>query len=141
MINLAEFKDDMNWRCAFSEAVNGHYSGDVYDKSISSPIDDVVEVIAAVEGENDGENWECIVRLKDNRYAFLSAGCDYTGWDCQAGGNVEYFYDVNRACSVMTLDPNQRNRLRSQLEEQERKGRVKLDWREHETIEAMKGME
>jgi hypothetical protein len=25
-------------------------------------------------------------RLKDGRWFLLAAGCDYTGWDCQAGG-------------------------------------------------------
>lgn len=50
--------------------------------------EDVVEVIASKEGENDGPNWKLLGRLSDGRFFFLSAGCDYTGWDCQAGGGA-----------------------------------------------------
>ena len=48
--------------------------------------EDVAELIGIVEGENDGDNWVCAGRLNDGRWFCLSAGCDYTGWDCQAGG-------------------------------------------------------
>lgn len=43
--------------------------------------DQVVEVIAARPGENDGPNWVCVGRLADGRWFALDAGCDYTGWD------------------------------------------------------------
>lgn len=42
---------------------------------------DVQDVIASSEGENDGSNWLAAVKLKDGRFAFVSAGCDYTGFD------------------------------------------------------------
>jgi hypothetical protein len=51
--------------------------------------EDVAEIIAMEEGEDDGENWLMVVRLEDGRFSFLSAGCDYTGWDCQAGGSSD----------------------------------------------------
>lgn len=50
--------------------------------------DDVAEILAIEDGENDGANWIGFFLLKDGRYAFLSAGCDYTGWDCQSGGHA-----------------------------------------------------
>lgn len=50
---------------------------------------DVAEVLAMDAGENDGANWLMVVKLKDGRFSFLSAGCDYTGWDCQAGGSSD----------------------------------------------------
>lgn len=50
--------------------------------------EDVVKILAISEGENDGPDWICAGRLKDGRWFFLAAGCDYTGWDCQAGGNA-----------------------------------------------------
>jgi hypothetical protein len=50
--------------------------------------EDVEEIIGIREGENDGYNWLCAGRLKDGRWFLLSAGCDYTGWDCQAGGET-----------------------------------------------------
>lgn len=42
--------------------------------------DDVINIIAIREGENDGANWLGVFYLKDGRYAVLRAGCDYTGW-------------------------------------------------------------
>lgn len=51
-------------------------------------MDDVEEVLAADEGENDGPSWMVALRLKDGRFAYIEAGCDYTGWDCQAGGSA-----------------------------------------------------
>lgn len=50
-------------------------------------ITDVAEVVAAVDGYNDGDSWTGVFRLKDGRYGYLTAWCDYTGWDCQAGGH------------------------------------------------------
>lgn len=41
---------------------------------------DVVEVIAAKAGENDGPNWVGVFRLHDGRFIALTAWCDYTGW-------------------------------------------------------------
>jgi hypothetical protein len=48
--------------------------------------DDVIEILAIEDGENDGGEWIGIFRLSDGRFAFVAAGCDCTGWDCQAGG-------------------------------------------------------
>lgn len=55
---------------------------------------DVAEVLATADGENDGPNWLGVFKLKDGRYAFLSAGCDYTGWDCQSGGHAIVSHDL-----------------------------------------------
>lgn len=73
---------DYNWHCAIAEAMNNiaavdGYVGDVAPFAIS----DVAEVIAVADGENDGENWLGVFRLRDGRFAFVTAGCDYTGWD------------------------------------------------------------
>lgn len=50
--------------------------------------EDVAEIVGLSNGENDGDDWIAYGRLKDGRWFFLSAGCDYTGWDCQAGGHA-----------------------------------------------------
>ena len=50
---------------------------------------DVAEVIAAEEGSNDGPSWLMVGKLHDGRFFFLEAGCDYTGWDCQASGDAQ----------------------------------------------------
>lgn len=41
---------------------------------------DVEEISGISEGENDEKNWLVYGRLKDGRWFFLTAGCDYTGW-------------------------------------------------------------
>lgn len=51
-------------------------------------VSQVIDIGGAIEGENDGPPWRCWGRLQDGRWFYLEAGCDYTGWDCQAGGCV-----------------------------------------------------
>lgn len=41
---------------------------------------DVREVLGSAEGDNDGPSWIAALLLKDGRYAFIRAWCDYTGW-------------------------------------------------------------
>lgn len=50
--------------------------------------EDVALVCGLIEGENDGPPWRIYGQLKDGRWFYLEAGCDYTGWDCQAGGSA-----------------------------------------------------
>lgn len=73
---------------------------------------DVAEVLACSEGENDGPNWLCFGRLGDGtgRYFFLSAGCDYTGWDCQASGDVNIGMTADEVI-VFGMGPDDRRRL------------------------------
>lgn len=49
--------------------------------------EDVVLIVACVDGENDGDAWVCAGRLRDGRWFRISASCDYTGWGCQEGGD------------------------------------------------------
>lgn len=114
------FKDSYDWRHAFYEAVHGEYGP---DGGGLGPIEKVVEVIASVDGENDGDDWLAIVKWDDGKYAKMFAGCDYTGWDCQAGGNIEFYDTLEQVCSKNTLTEKERVRLESQL-----RGKVKLDW-------------
>lgn len=46
--------------------------------------DDIERVLAVHVGENDGDDWRWVMKLKDGRFAFVQGGCDYTGWDCQS---------------------------------------------------------
>lgn len=79
-----------DWREAFEYAKEPDPCPPGSDINVSGfGLADVVEVIAKSEGENDGPNWLCFGRLRDGRYFLLSAGCDYTGWDCQAGGSAD----------------------------------------------------
>jgi hypothetical protein len=49
----------------------------------------VKSIIALDEGCNDGEPWIIVYKRNDDKYVYLEACCDYTGWDCQAGGYSE----------------------------------------------------
>lgn len=56
-----------------------------------------VEILASIEGANDEDDWHWIVRLEDGQFAYITGGCDYTGWDCQS--NCEAFVEPDlRAC-------------------------------------------
>jgi len=52
-------------------------------------VEDVCDVLAVIEGENDGENWHWLLLLNDGTFAYLTGGCDYTGWDCQSWASAE----------------------------------------------------
>jgi hypothetical protein len=73
--------------------------------------EDVEEIVAMDEGENDGSNWIGVFKLKDGRYATIDAGCDYTGWDCQAGGIAEVAGTLEEVIQY-GLDDGQRKRLK-----------------------------
>lgn len=81
MTSIDDMFDDYDWQEAFKYA--------------DWTFDDVAEVLASDDGQNDGDSWICVVRLKDGRFGFLSAGCDYTGWDCQAGGSSDVRGDLD----------------------------------------------
>lgn len=89
-MNLQELKDSYDWREAFACAArDGIRLVPGYEGSLAPfGLDDVEEVIATSEGQNDGEPWVGVFRLRDGRFAFVSAWCDYTGWGCQDGGLV-----------------------------------------------------
>ncbi len=72
MKTIEEMKESYDWQEAFA------YAG--------FTMDDVECVIASDDGENDGQSWIAVFHLKNDSYAYLEAGCDYTGWDCQADG-------------------------------------------------------
>lgn len=89
--------DDYDWREAFGCAGDPEGEFNSADVRRANPADseisiapfgrlDVEEVYAKQDGEADERDWMVLGKLKDGRYFFLSAGCDYTGWDCQSGG-------------------------------------------------------
>jgi hypothetical protein len=109
-ITAEQMRDDCDWQQAWGygngTAYLAHDSNDpAYGQRPIRPpgalcseepcgVEDVAEVIAASEGENDERDWVAVARLKDGRFAYVEAGCDYTGWDCQAGGHVSVSHDL-----------------------------------------------
>lgn len=86
-LTVAQLKEQYDWieACEYMGNLRVAYqcSADV------CRIDDIAKVIMHEYGENDGPSWLLVGRLKDGRYFFLEAGCDYTGWDCQASGDIQ----------------------------------------------------
>ena len=65
--------------------------------------DDIVQIIAEVPGENEELSWWWLLRLADDKFALVSAWCDFTGWDCQSGVTVEEV--CNTAAECLDLVP------------------------------------
>ncbi len=67
MLTIKELKEDYNWSCAMKHA--------------KFHADDIDTILKYSEGENETKSWLLLVLLKNGRFGFLTAGCDYTGWD------------------------------------------------------------
>jgi hypothetical protein len=93
--------DDYDWREAFgyagepdTNAGAPRIQATITNTQISiAPFtrEDVVEIAGLFienEGERGEETWHIYGKLKDGRWFYLSAGCDDTGWDCQASGSA-----------------------------------------------------
>ncbi len=75
---------------------------------------DVKMVIASAEGCKDERNWVGIFQLKDGRYLYVSAWCDFTGWECQSGGVADFRDTIDDVCRELCTDDD-RHRMNIQL--------------------------
>lgn len=87
-ITLEELVKDGDWAQVFADENAGNVTKTTDECPPGSGVArtppnraDVVEIIAAVNGENDGPDWLGLFRLRDGRYLIAQGGCDYTGWD------------------------------------------------------------
>lgn len=96
-MNIEEMKQGTDWRNAFDCAYRDGGRGIVgYTGSTAvCTLDDVQEVLAHSDGDNDGPNWIAALRLKDGRFVFLSAWCDATGFGCEDGGDFQFASSLN----------------------------------------------
>lgn len=78
----------------------------VEDKCASDR-ENVEEIIGISNGFNDGDPWIILARLKDKQWIYLMAWCDYTGWDCQSGGD---FFIANTYRDIMIEIPRDHRR-------------------------------
>jgi len=79
---LEELKSE-DWAEVFKYALGDKVSQCVGDLEVAVngfTRNDVVTILHATEGENDGPNWEALGFVRDGRWFYISAGCDYTGW-------------------------------------------------------------
>lgn len=112
--------DDYDWIEAFGCAGDPdgqNNSADVRPAPPNSSISlssfgraDVSIIFAIREGEHDGPAWLCYGQLKDKRFFFLSASCDYTGWDCQSGG-CAFVAETREDLERFGMDETERSNL------------------------------
>jgi len=88
--------DDYDWAEVFGEGDGGNCTAIIPPNHPCNPEgfnlgtftrEDVESISGMVEGENDGAEWVVYGQLKDGRWFVARGGCDYTGWDCQAGNS------------------------------------------------------
>ena len=73
---------------------------------------DVEKVYARSAGCNDALDWLLFGKLKDGRYFYAEAWCDYTGWECQSGGRAHVSFNKDKLIQFGMSDKT-RTRLRN----------------------------
>jgi len=58
--------------------------------------DNISDIYWFHEGKNDEDAWLLLCKLDNGNYAFYSAWCDYTGFDCQGGMKLIVSKDIKR---------------------------------------------
>lgn len=113
-ISLPEMLVDYDWKEALGI---GHHIEPSFDPcppdkgvAMGFNVGMIDYIVAAANGENDAESWLSVMKLKDGRFIFADAGCDYTGWDCRGGSSIEIADDLN-SILLIGLEDNQRARL------------------------------
>lgn len=71
-----------------------NYNEDIYK------LEDIANIHAEVTGHNDEDNWYWIIELKDGRFVLTTAWADYTGWDCQSGGDSHVANSLEEAAML-----------------------------------------
>lgn len=82
--------------------------GPVTDKTFTR--EDVETIHGIVDGDREGPDWIVWGKLKDGRWFSVTAGCDYTGWDCQAG-NSSTVQDTREELVLYGLTDGERKRF------------------------------
>lgn len=92
--------EDYDWQKAFEYAGEVGEFGNDGSPSISTLTfgakastdtftrEDVKKIFGISDGERNERSWIIYGQLKDKRYFYLEAGCDYTGWDCRTDGSA-----------------------------------------------------
>jgi hypothetical protein len=113
-MNIDEMIADYDWREAFHFAQTIRTATECVSEPFS--IEDVSEILKFDNGTNDEESWVMVGKLKDGRFFFLDAWCDYTGWDCQSGGDAQVANSLENL-TRFGMDEKARERLGYVLED------------------------
>lgn len=112
---MTSFGNDGDWQHIFEE-----YAQYPVDVRTRQPLGahyhqkHVVEIVAAVDGENDGADWVGLFWMQDGHFLTLRAGCDYTGWGCRESGSADVADSLPDAIAF-GLTREERTRLAAQL--------------------------
>ena len=61
------------------------------------------------EGENDFVDWILLCKLSNGKYAYYTAWCDYTGFDCQGGMKL---YISSKLKTLVKMAMDDKNRMK-----------------------------
>lgn len=87
-ITLENIVSNYNWENVFNYAP-------LKNQEETYLTSDIALVVSAIDGENDEENWVGVFLMKDGKFLYITAWCDYTGWGCQEGGSSSIFDSYN----------------------------------------------
>lgn len=73
----------------------------------------IIEMLAHIDGAEDEANWHWLVMLDNGRFAYITGGCDYTGWDCQS--SLDTFEEETIEAALRQVGDAEREPLRNQL--------------------------
>ena len=107
--DINDFRNNDDWKSAFLQVGLGKPDSNYGYELPDTYLNFVKRVVCCDRGYNDEVNWICVVELEDGTYVVVDAGCDYTGWDCQAWGTADIFETEGEALS--NLNPEQAERL------------------------------
>ena len=78
--SVSSLLKDYDWKEAFSVANRDKVESIDGAPTHAFDLDDVAKVISIDDGQNDERDWVGVFELKDGRFVFVAAGCDYSGW-------------------------------------------------------------
>lgn len=88
MISIETMTESYDWNAAFEHNPEGWQARVVHpeqgplNERVTWGFADIQQILALQDGARDEESWIALLWLNDGRYVFVTAGCDYTGWDC-----------------------------------------------------------
>lgn len=86
-------------KCGYNEC-KVDMSKDYYNPSIKPTellnINAWTKIYYYQEGANEWKEWIIIFKHKNGYYAYFRASCDYTGFECQGGGQVSFSKNRNK---------------------------------------------
>jgi hypothetical protein len=87
IMNIEDIKNNYPWKQVFEFSDGTNLDEFSEPSNFPFQMEDVAEILNIEDGQNDGQSWIILVKLNNGLYGFLTAWCDYTGFDCQAGGH------------------------------------------------------